>query len=713
MDRSLFSPMWYRVAQLKPRLAGHVRVRRHQYRGRTWYVLHDPVSGRFHRFNSTAYLLIGLMDGTHCLEDIWQAACDKLGDDLPTQDEVLLLLAQLHRADLLRVAVRPDMRELLNRFLLIRQRQRRAALRSPFAIRIPLFDPDRFLDFTDGIGKWLFSPLAAVAWMMTVGVALILAAMNWPVLTANLADRVFSLENLTIIWLVYPVIKGLHELGHAWAIKRQGGEVHEIGIMFLVFIPVPYVEGSSAAAFERKADRMLVGGAGILVELLLAAVAMFIWYTVPAGALHAVCFNIMLIAGVSTVLFNGNPLLRFDAYYILADWLELPNLYGDSRRYIGYWTRRYLFGLDAASPATTLSEALWFGVYGVAAFIYRIFITLKIALFVAGKFFTVGVLLAFWALGANIVLPLVKATGRLFSDPAIKACRGRVWLSVAFLMLTGGLLLFKLPLAHTTIAQGVVWSPEESRVFARADGFVTQVMAVPGQTVARGDVLLVCANDTLVFEKRTLQARLTEFKARYTAARLEDRTQAKILQDELARLQAQMARVGQLLDDLTVRSHRDGVFLLPDAADLVGVFVRRGTPLGLVVDQTRPALRAVVTQDEIDRIRRRVETVRVRFAGALHDPMDARIVKEVPAATRLLPSMALSLEGGGPFALDPQAAGEPRVLENLFVVELNLIRQRPSRIGERVYVRFEHPAQPLVPQYYQQIRRLLLRRFNL
>ena len=135
-----------------------------------------------------------------------------------------------------------------------------------------------------------------------------------------------SAQNLLLLWLVFPVIKLLHELGHAYAAKAGGGEVHEMGMMLLVFMPVPYVDATAAGGFRSKWRRALVGAAGMLVELFIASLCMFVWVLVEPGVMRAVAFNVMLIAGVSTVVFNGNPLLRFDGYYILSDLIEIPNL---------------------------------------------------------------------------------------------------------------------------------------------------------------------------------------------------------------------------------------------------------------------------------------------------------------------------------------------------------------------------------------------------
>ena len=169
---------------------------------------------------------------------------------------------------------------------------------------------------------------------------MVLAGVHWPELSENLADRVLAVENLLVMWLCFPVVKFLHELGHAYAVKNGGGEVHEMGIMLLVFTPVPYVDASAASGFRSKWRRALVGAAGMLTEILIAAVFIVVWVAAEPGWLRAIAFNVGLSAGVSTVIFNANPLLRFDGYYILSDLIEVPNLGARGNQYWRYLLER-------------------------------------------------------------------------------------------------------------------------------------------------------------------------------------------------------------------------------------------------------------------------------------------------------------------------------------------------------------------------------------
>jgi putative peptide zinc metalloprotease protein len=368
MSAPLLSNSWYRVAALRPRLRSHARLHRHRYRGEVWYLLQDPGSGRVHRFTPAARTLIAAMDGSRTVADIWDLANRALGERSPTQDQVIQLLGQLHAADLLQSDVTPDVAELFARGEREVKVRRRAAYGNPMALRIPLWDPDRFLQRVRPWLGLLWSRWGALVWLAVVLPALCLVPSHWPELTGNFSDRVLSVDNLIVLYLLFPVIKAFHELGHASATKAGGGEVHDMGLILLVLMPVPYVEASAATAFRSKHRRALVGAAGMAVEMFIAALAFYVWLAIEPGIVKALLFNVMVIASVSTLIFNGNPLLRYDAYYILCDLIEMPNLSARALRYWAYLAERYALGVrEAEGPIASHAEKAWFVCYGLAS----------------------------------------------------------------------------------------------------------------------------------------------------------------------------------------------------------------------------------------------------------------------------------------------------------------------------------------------------------
>lgn len=713
-DQSLQSASWYRVAHLKPRLRSHARIHRQHFRGQLWYVLQDRTSGRFVRFTPAAYLVISLMDGHRTVQEIWDIACARLGDDVLTQDETIRLLGQLYRSDVLHGDVPPDVEELSQRGAKQRRRKLVMSMLNPMALRIPLIDPDEFLDATLPVARVFLSWGGALVFIGVVGYALILAGVYWPQLTGNLADRVLSAENLLVLLVTYPFVKALHELGHGYAVKKWGGEVHEMGIMFLVFMPVPYVDASAAAGFRSKWRRTLVGAMGILVELFLAALALFVWVNIEEGFARAIAFNVMLIGGVSTLLFNGNPLLRFDGYYVLSDLLEIPNLGNRANRYIGYLIQRYPFGVaDAQSPATARGEPFWMFIYAVASFCYRMFIVVAIALFVASKFFIIGVVLALWALILMFVVPLAKQVWFLLTSPVLRRTRGRAFAACAGALATVALVLSLVPVPYRTTAEGVVWMPDEAAVHAGADGIVDEVLVEPNARVEAGAPLLRMADPLLDGRVDVLEARVAELRHHLAASDVEDRVEARIIRERLRHAEADLALARERQRALLVRSSASGRFILSRAADLPGRHFRKGAVLGYVARLDEPVIRVLVPENAADLVRQETRGIEIRFADRLHTVLPAAVVREVPSLSDTLPSMALSTMGGGEIALDPTDPQEMRALARLLHLELQPRAPHPvDALGGRVYVRFDHGNRPLVYRIYRTVRQLFLRRFN-
>ena len=709
--KTLFSQSWYRVSGLLPRLRSHARFHRHTYRDRDWYILQDHSKGRFHRFSPEAYLIIGLMNGKHTLNDIWKTACERLDDDMPTQDEVIDLLAYLHHADILQSDTLPDFKDLHQRGRKEKMGRWMAMLRSPAAMNFALLDPDSFLEKTLFLVRPFFSRAGLILWIAIVSFALVQVGIHWRELTSNITDRVLSLQNLFVLGLIYPVTRIFHEFGHAYAVKRWGGEVHEMGIMLIAFMPIPYMDASSSSAFYHKGRRIMVSAAGIMVDLLLAACGVIVWINAEQGMARVIAYNVIIIGGVSTLLLNGNPLLRFDAYYILADFLEIPNLADRGNNYIGYLLQRYLFGIrEAKSPVQATGEELWFSLYAFAAFCYRILISISIILFIAGRFFFLGVILALWMSSAILLFPLVKLGRHVYQNMRRSLPRILLVAGVFAGLLAG--ILFLVPFPSFTVAEGVVWAPEEARIFAGTDGFVVKILTSPGSRVSRGEPLYFCEAPELRAELKVLQAGLRELEARYRLSFVTNITETQVLRERMASARAKLARAEEQFGEMVVRSPANGVLLMPKADDLPGSFVHKGMPMGYVVDFSRTVVRVVVNQADVDYIRYRTRKVEGRLASSVDTVYPARIEREVPGASKELPSLSLSLAGGGSVVLDPKETEKPQSFEKLFYFDIALDRAKARGIGERVYVRFEHDPEPPAFRLHRSIRRLLLRKFG-
>jgi putative peptide zinc metalloprotease protein len=712
MSDPFFSSSWYRVENLVPTLRAHVTFHRHVYRGQLWYVLADAASARCHRLSPAAYRLAGLMDGTRNVQEIWEAANEALGDDGPSQDETIRLLGLLHVADAIRCDVSPDTLELLRRC----QRRERAdwwqQYANPLSVRVPLSDPDAWLARLVPRTAWLFSRPAAILALGIVAVASLTAARHWEALAAEAGARLLEPSNLLVLLVAYPLIKALHELGHALTVRQYGGEVHEMGVLFLVMMPVPYVDASAASVWPEKSRRVAVGAAGIVVEAVLASLALLLWATVAPGFVRDVAFDVAWIGAASSLLINGNPLLRFDGYYVLSDLLEIPNLRQRAHQYLTWATLRHAFGMrDVRYPVMTRGEAPWLACFGVASSVYRFAIVFAIALFLSERFFVLGVLLAVFSVTMQCLLPLARALAFVFVSPRLGARRAR-----AVGMTLGGtaallVCAFVVPMPLHTNAQGVVWPPEDAHVRAKTAGFVVEAIAEPGARVARGEPLLRVQDPVVETELAIEQARLRALEAKLHGERIHDRLRAQMTSDEIGAARAAVARAHERVGDVVLRSPADGRFVVPRAGDLAGRFVSQGELVGYVVGDSIATARVVVPQSDAALVQEDVRSVEVRTVVGRPEVYTARVDREVPGASQRLPSAALGTAGGGPIAV---AATDPEGLTpvgSVFQLDLALPAEAsPGGIGSRVHVRFRHASEPLASRAIRSVRRLFMGR---
>jgi putative peptide zinc metalloprotease protein len=678
------------------------------------YVLQDRTSGRYHLCSPPAYYMMSLMDGSHTVDELRDQACAAFPDEVLDQAQVMRLLVMLYSSDVLHGDVPADVRELTDRGARLKHRKSLFRFLNPLAVRLPLLDPDNFLTATAPWLRFLFTPWAAVGYVLIVGYALVLAGMHWNELTDDIADRVMVAENLLIMLLVYPLVKAIHELGHGYAVKHWGGEVHEIGVMFLVFMPVPYVDASAATAYQGKWQRALVGAAGILVELLLAALALFVWLAVEDGLLKACAYNVMLIGGVSTLFFNGNPLLRFDGYYVFQDIVEIPNLGTRSSRYLAYLVKNRLLGVAAEqSPATSRGEARWLLAYGIASFIYRLFIMAAIVMFVATRFFVVGVLLAIWSAFLMLGLPLLKQLYFLVRSPVLRGLRPRALVASAAGLAVVTLLLLAVPLPYNTMAEGVLWVPGEAAVHADSQGVVDKILVDSRGMIEGGDILLQLADPFLDSEVAVHSARVRELELRRAEQDVRDRVGARIVEEQLLQARADLVLAEEHQRNLSVTAGISGELVLPRSTDLPGKFVQRGEILGYVANFDAPVVRVAVGQDSIEQVRSNTRAVEMRLAERLAEVVPAQILREFPSLTNTLPSPALSTLGGGEFLLDPADPEQRTVLDGVYNLELAPLRSWPvSKLGMRVYIKFTHGWEPVGWRLYRATRRVFMRQLS-
>jgi putative peptide zinc metalloprotease protein len=723
MERPTFSPFWHRVRTLRPRLRPHTQITRQHYRGRRWHVVHDPASNQFYRLSPVAHDFVCTLDGVRNVEEAWKLALAKFGDSAPTQNEVIELLGQLYNSNLLSVDTTPETEQLLARG---RERTKKRIAQQAIGImyfRLRLFNPDRILTWVEPLLRPLLNRWGFIAWCLFVGLAVLKIIPEWPALVGQF-DTFTSPANFGPMLAIFVLLKLLHELGHGVICKRFGGQVPEFGVMLLVLFPSPYVDASACWAFPSKWQRIAVGAGGMLFELAIAAAAAFIWLGSPEGSiLRQLAYHAMVTASVATVVFNANPLMKFDGYYMLADLLETPNLMQRSQQMLHYLAQRYVLRLERARcPSTLPGEKALLTTYGVLAGLYRILLFLTITLFILGEWFIIGLALAVWTTAAWFMLPLGKLAHWLATASITAEHRART-IAITLACTAGiALLVGAVPLPDWRRGTGVVESLTRAGVYFQTDGFVRQAFVRPGDKVEEGQVIAVLDSYELDRLERANRAELADARVQLKQAMSKDDAgMAAVAKGRVAALERQLAEVADRRDHLTVRAPESGVVVGGDPMLLIGAFVRRGEPLCGLVDPARVRVAATLPQGEgawFYQLKRDEYTVRMLTATEPLREVPGLAVTAPQAAQTEVPHAALLFAGGGQIEPDQQdrngrTAKRPQIT---LYVEPGLREGDGSIIGkpgERVRLLFTLPSKPIVSQVIDRVQKVLQGRVNL
>ena len=713
---STFSESWHRVANQRLCLRAGVRVRRQNFRGERWFVLENPLTNEFFRLTPAAYAFVARLDPKRSVDEVWRECLERVPGDAPGQEEVLQLLAQLYFASLLQYDHAANSAELFDRYRKRQQREWRARLLNIMFMRFPLLDPDRFLVRTLPVVGRFINLFGAVLWLGVVVAALKVAADNWEALKQQ-SQAVLAPGNLPLFYLGLVIIKTIHEFGHAYFTRKFGGQVHVMGVMLMIFTPVPYVDASSSWGFRSRGQRLLVGAAGMIAELSFASLLTFVWASTGHGTSHSLAYNMMFTASVSTVVFNANPLLRFDGYYMLSDLLEIPNLSQRANQHLRHLCERWLFGLKKSeSPARTRSEAVWLAVYGVASGVYRVIVFGGILLVVADHFFLIGIVMAAACFISWITVPVGKFIHYLTSSPKLDRQRPRAFaVSLTMVAVVLGVLQF-VPFPSHFRAPGVMQAQQWTQVVNETAGHLTELLAPPGKLVSAGQPLVRLRSVELELELAQARASKVEVETRLRTALARETADLKPMR---SMLETATNRVAKLLADqmaLIVRARHDGLWVAPELNDSVGRWLPRGTSLGLLVNPTRFQFTATVKQEEAAALfARKLAGAEVRLYGQVGDVLETHRWTVVPGGQGVLPSPALGWHAGGEMPVTRDDPHGVKSAEPFFEVhaELGADERIAFLHGRSGKIRFEQEWEPLLPRWIRSLRQLLQKRYQL
>jgi putative peptide zinc metalloprotease protein len=712
-----YSDAWHRVAGVRACLRSSVRAHRQTFRGQDWVVLRDSLSSDFFRVTADAYAFVSRLGTDRTIDEVWSELIEAEPEVALTQEEVVQLLGQLHLSNLLQFDRGAAAASLFERYRERRGREIKALILGFLAIKVPLIDPDRALDRSMPLIRLLFGPVGALCYL----VLLVLGTKALVDESHRLFDQSAGLlapGNLGLLYVGLVLAKLVHEFGHAAACKRYGGEVHKMGVMLLLFAPLPYMDATASWGFRSRFHRMLVGASGVLAEFAVAAVAALVWANSAPGVINALAYNVIFVASVSTLLFNLNPLMRFDGYHMLVDWLDVPNLFQRSRDQLKYLGERFALGVKNAEPAArTRKEAWLLPTYGVISLGYWLVLMSTIIFFIAEQYLEVGIALAWIIFFTAIALPLLKFAKYLVSSPRLQHQRLRAVTSTAVIGSLAFAVLAGVPMPERVRVKGVLQASDFRELYSESGGTLVQVLVRPGSWVKAGQPLARLDNPELDYEIRAARRQREQLLAQELQA---VSMAVANLQPLVRQRQAVEEKIAQLLlqqKQLVVLAPIEGIWSASELEASRGQWIGRGASLGTVVDDRSWRFVAVLPQVSTHLFEAGVVYSEIRIGGQQEFNLRSANTEVMPFEQGQLPSAALGMAGGGDIAVQSGdtkglAAAEPffRIHAQLPPLEqAQALRRLHGRLGT---MRITLPDSPLLVQWERGARQFLQRKFR-
>lgn len=644
------------------------------------YVAKDRRTGKFYRFGAREYHVVVMMDGNRSLEEICiQLARDGL--DWSKRD-VIAFVRELTQHRLACVAPDPQDHSAVQTGSDQQhsqasnppsthqktsqpqggaQRNRLMArglkmLGGLLTQRFPLADGDRIaskLLLTFGM---VFSVPATVLWtiVVTIGIGIV-----WTHADAFSMEvrRVFDQQLWIVLAVVWLVLKVFHECGHAVCAKRHGVRVGKMGIMFFLFAPLAYVDVTDAWSLVRRRDRVQIALAGVYVELAIGAVAALLWWLLPIGFAKHLAAQVFLVAGPATLLVNANPLLRLDGYYVLSDWLEIPNLRAQGRQRLGAIMEFLLFRLPP-TPSPLIGWRREFAVFhAFCSVIFQVVWMSGLVIAVSAWAKGLGMVVAVAATIMWGLLPLLRWMHKIWTMQGSGGWvlsfyqRRLIAISVAVFLAVHYAAVSTSPLARRVPV--VVRFQNEQIARAPVDAFVSSVFVRCGDRVERGTLLmelekpeLVLKHDQLMDRRDVELAKTIQFRQRGELA------MSKVAEENAESIERQLQEIAQQIESMRVIAQRDGKITSPATDQMLGRYVSQGQELLRVSDPQEKEVLAIVAEESMEAYKKASATgqnaqIRLRGGVVIATPLKGLL----PSASRTLPHAALAVTAGGPLAV--------------------------------------------------------------
>ncbi|MBV8658879.1 MAG: biotin/lipoyl-binding protein [Burkholderiales bacterium] len=523
------------------------------------WTLHDPVANRFYQLSWPAFEIL-----SRWYLDSMDAICEAVAAETTlriTAADFEALLRFLYSHHLIVARSAADTAQLSHRRTAGKLSKAQWLLKHYLFIRIPLVQPMRFLNWGQRYVQWAFEPWF---WACIVGIGLLglyLVSRQWETFTHTFSTW-HGLSGVLGIGLALSLAKVIHELGHAFTARRFGCRVPTMGVALLVMWPVLYTDTNEVWKLASRTQRLKVGAAGILAELALAACATLLWNFLSPGPLQAGVFMLATTTWIATLAVNASPFMRFDGYFLLADWLDMPNLHDRAFALGRWWLREQLFDLGEPAPESFAPPRRRFLIaFAFVTWLYRLTLFMSIALVVYHAFFkALGTILLCVELGWFIILPLWRELHAWWQRRQQLRWCPATYRSATLLALVLAILM--LPWQSAVRAPAVIESAQAQGLYASDAGWIDAAQPLPkqGQAVKAGEALLTLHSPDLQYQLARAEAEL-QYRARKAAQQPFDQqlaTSGPTIQKQLEAAQEAVNGLHRQIDQLTLRAPFDG-----------------------------------------------------------------------------------------------------------------------------------------------------------
>ena len=651
---------------------------RHVFRGKPSYIVHDPVTFNSHRFSKFDYQFLSALNRNETLASTFARLVDEEVVEAKDEHSFYEFVLHLQGRGLLDLPIN-DSKQLYDRYVKMSSQEKGNFVSKLLFLKIPLLNPNDFLDRTFHLTKPLFSKWFLAIWAVTITISVCMLVAKWSDFCAPFAN-VLATRNLIILFVVMTALKVWHEFGHAYACKINGGAVPDMGALLMCGMPMAYVDVSSSWSFVSRRHRLLVGVGGMYFESIAAAIAVFVWAFTPEGIVNSSAHFVVLMASITTLLFNANPLMRYDGYYILSDVLGIPNLRQRSMSYLKNQFKKIALDLPVSQQKTSRLEKLILFSYGIAANFYQVFLVVTISFMLASQFFALGIALGASFVASSIFGPLLKFYSYMVSSEETKPVRFRA-LAVGGAMAAIALAIIGLfPMSGGVIAKGQLGFEKTHFVRMPFGSIVGNISVQPNELVTPDQVVMQLENHDVVDQFHLTSANLKRAKAAFVASTGEPKLEHHQRYFDLESEQERLANARSFIDQLVVTPDFSGIILSCPSRTDVGKYFPVGEEI-MRIGSGDHVVRCLLNSEQLRNAQPNVgQNVSLRFYAGAPRNYSGTIERIETAGNQRIDMMGLTQISGGDIFVDPNSGYSH---ESYFLVEIKMIDDVQSNIPDK------------------------------